>query len=220
MNRLVRPLNTLGPGLGLLSGLILALLASEYPVHASAFYYEFQGGFAQIRNSEPFFTGTPSILDRGFSLNGSFGYSFSGGAIPAEAQIGLQHRTVTGSVNSMEYYAIQAPYLIARLQLSRIFVGAGFAPFVWRRVGPMPGLDAFSGAPGSRAFLGEGGFLWPAAAQFITTDGVLSPKPTGELTVLMRVYFGFSRSSSSSDGRDTSNEFHGWRYPFGVELRN
>jgi len=218
------------PIFGALIGSVLFLLVLSNRAQASAFYYEFQGGLAQIRGSEPFFSGAPSVLDRGFSLNGSFGYSFTGGQIPAEAQIGLQHRAVTGSLNSMQYFAIQAPYLIARLQLSRIFVGVGLAPWVWRRVGRSPGLDSFSRAEGSRAFLGEGGVLWPVtpqfslgvsgAAQFITTEGTLAPRPAAELTVLMRVYFGFSKSNVSGAVRDSSNEFRGWRYPFGNELRD
>lgn len=210
------------------TGLFLILLMTlSTPAFASSFYYELQGGMGQVREANPFFgdgAATPSSY--GTSFNFSFGYSFSGGEIPAEVQIGLQGRLSSTSVsNGMTYYGLVAPYPILRLQLSRIYVGAGATPVMWRRIGSTAGLDALEMVNGSIAFLGEAGFLWPVAptfslgaalsGQFITTSGTLSPKPILEATVVLRFYFGFSKGGAAA----SSNEFKGWRYPFGREMR-
>ncbi len=73
------------------------------------------------------------------------------------------------------------------------------------------------------SYYGEAGLLWPitrdfslgtsASGQFVSSGGTLSPKPILELGVLMRFYFGHSGASSSAS--TGSNEWQGWRYPFG-----
>lgn len=71
--------------------------------------------------------------------------------------------------------------------------------------------------------MGEMGFLLPVTPRFsfalsgtyetVSSGGVKSPNPIVSGNFLMRFYFGFGDANSRK-----SNEFRGWRYPFGKEL--
>jgi len=212
-------------------GLLGVLPWITRPAEASSFYYELQGGLGQVRSASPFFGTDAPSSGFGPSFNLALAYSFSGGEIPLEFQLGLQSRLSTSSVdNGMTYYGVLAPYPMVRLQLSQFFIGGGVTPVLWRRVATSPGVDSFKMVSGSLSFLSEAGFLWAvtptfslgaaAAAQFVSTGGTLSPKPILEATAVLRFYFGFSKKGASASSSSTSNEFKGWRYPFGSDLKD
>ena len=212
--------------LSVISGIFLA----ARPVWAaSSFYYELQGGVTQIRGAAPFFgTGIPATADMGAAFNLSLAYSTSGGQIPFEVQIGLNHRLSTGSNGTESSYSLMASYPMVRIQMSQIFVTVGATPLIWRRVEPSAGIENFSMPSSAWSYLGEAGFLWSvtpqfslgtaAAAQFVKAGEEMSPQPVAEVTAVLRFYFGFSGGGSGARS-NSSNEFKGWRYPFGNELR-
>ena len=218
-------------GVGTAAILVLLLpLLSAPAAQASSFYYEIEGGVAQMRKSDPFFPGAPSTSETGLGLNFLVAHSFSGGEIPLEPQLGLQYRLATASANGgAANYAVHAPFVTARLQMSMIFASLGIAPVIWQRDSSSPGFDNFSRAPGAYSYVGEAGFLWAvtplfslgasASGQFVSTAGIVAPSPILSATAILRFYFGFSKSGGSASSR-SSNEFKGWRYPFGNELRH
>lgn len=208
--------------------IIIQLHASE--TLASSWYYEVQGGVSQINGGSPFFDSSSatagSTSDLGITFNLTIAHSFSGGKLPLEFQLGLQQRLISATDNGSTY-SIYAPYPIVRLQISRLYVGAGLTPIVFRQAGSSLGFDQFSMVSGSIGFMCEGGLLWPVtpffslaavgAAQYITTSGTVSPGPVLEALGMMRFYFGYSHTA---DEVISSGEFRGWRYPFGNEIRN
>ena len=57
-----------------------------------------------------------------------------------------------------------------------------------------------------------------ATAEFVSSGGSLSPAPVAGLGATMRIYFGFMGPTAAESAR-SSNEFKGWRYPFGRPLK-
>jgi hypothetical protein len=109
-----------------------------------------------------------------------------------------------------------------------MYVGIGVSPIIWRRVMDNAALSNFSRASTTYAALLESGLLWALTPEFslgtsvgtqwVYSNGTLGPKPALDAMGLMRFYFGFTDGSGSGGSR-SSNEFKGWRYPFGRELR-
>jgi len=210
--------------------LALTTLGLSQSALASAFYFESQIGVTQVRQPSPFFgADLPASSELGPAINFSLAFSFSGGDLPVEFQLGLHHRVAMGSTPSLnKYYGTQASYPFLRIQYSKIYVGIGITPFVWKLDSPSWSLSNFSRSSNALSYLGEAGFLWAvtpdftlgvnAAVETISVGGTLSPKPSAELTGLMRFYFGFS--SNHNSGTRSSNEFKGWRYYMGNEMRD
>ncbi len=117
-----------------------------------------------------------------------------------------------------------AVYPELRIQMSRLFIGAGATPLAWRRSSPESGYDGFASSKSTLSMLGEAGILWPVvhdfslgatlSGQWVTQSGTSSPAPLLNATILMRFYITFWGKSSGGSGN--SNEFKGWRYPFGM----
>jgi hypothetical protein len=212
-------------GLLRLAGALFLLLATS-PRNAAAngsYYYDIAGGFAKYQQTSPFFGNTPQAsTGYGFALNNGIFVNWGSDARAFAFQLGLQHRLSSAS-DSNASYAVQAVYPVMRLQFSRIYLGTGFTPFVWKRTNGLGGVDYFSSAKSTNAILAEAGFLMPVtpkfslgtqgSAQIISGGGTKSPNPIWDATVSMRFYFGFFGHSGDSQ---SSGEFKGWRYPFGM----
>jgi hypothetical protein len=182
------------------------------------------GGIAKYQQTSPFFgSSTDGSTGYGFALNNGIFINWGGDTRAIAFQLGLQHR-LNSAADSKATYSVQAAYPVMRLQFSRIYFGAGYTPFVWKRSNAQGGLENFSSTSSTSALLAEAGLLMPvtpkfsmglqAGAQFISGGGAQSPSPIWDATASMRFYFGFFGSGGGSS--HSSGEFKGWRYPFGM----
>lgn len=206
---------------------IITLLAIQAPsAAASSFYFEFAGGIAQYRQSEGIGgSQVDSTSNIGAAVNSTLLFSFDIEKSAVQFQIGVQDRFSLVSSRNMNL-GLHVPYAVLRLQITKIFVGVGYAPMVWKRVSDTTGIDNFNRLTDGKSIMGEAGLLWSvtpkfslgaaAGMQMVSASGVNGPRPAFDLTALMRFYFGFMGDGKSSRG---SNEFMGWRYPFGQEMR-
>lgn len=199
------------------------LLLVSVPAHAVTFYIESQTGLSQFRNASSFF-GTPvtSPTDLGFSFGMAFMASFGNGDSPMELQLGVLPKYSTGSDTSGSYTVLSL-YPLLRLQLSRLYLAGGATPWIYHQSSATGGgFDQFPYTTSSLAYYGEAGFLFPLVPTFsigFSSSATWINGPSGEnsgplldFTFLMRFYAGSIGGSSSGH---TSNEFRGWRYPFG-----
>ncbi|MFY0022180.1 hypothetical protein ABTQ05_19840, partial [Acinetobacter baumannii] len=94
---------------------------------------------------------------------------------------------------------------------------------------PALGFDGFSRSPSDLSYFVELGMLFPltpkfsfgaaASLAYVKSAFGLGPAPIIDLTASMHFHFGSAGGSNSGSGEEGhSNEFQGWRYPFG-EMR-
>jgi hypothetical protein len=181
-------------------------------------YYELAGGVTHFSQQDAFYDTTSGATSYGIALDNGLLYGLGKDGAPTELQIGLQDRYSSASSSDGLSYTYQALYPVARLQLSRFYLAFGVSPLVWKHVGTSSGFNNLTLANGSISYLGEAGLLWPLtptfsagaelAMQTASGSSQLSPKPLMDMTISFRFYFGGSNHSGS-------NEFKGWRYPFG-----
>ncbi len=203
--------------------LLAVLSLGATPAAASgSIYYDLAGGLAKYQQTSPFFgSKTDGSTGYGFALNNGVFINWGGESRAFAFQLGAQHRLSSASDTNASY-GVQAAYPVMRLQFSRIYIGTGYTPYVWKRSNAMGGVDYFSRATNTNALLLEAGLLLPvtpkfsmgtqASAQFLSGPAGSSPNPIMDATFSMRFYFGFF----GSGGSQTSGEFKGWRYPFGM----
>jgi hypothetical protein len=200
----------------------LFLLCSPLWAQASSFYFDLGGGISQYRNANTFAgASVPSPTDMGLSANAALFFSLGEGAL--EFHLGIQERfsNITQGANS---FGVHSPMAMARIQLARIFLSFGYTTFVWQRLGTGFGIDGFNPLSGATSYAVEVGFLFPltpkfsigllTGAQYVSVGGNLSPAPAMDIGAVMRFHFGFFGTSEKST-RGSSNEYEGWRYPFG-----
>ncbi|MCM2276595.1 MAG: hypothetical protein NDJ89_00785 [Oligoflexia bacterium] len=215
--------------MGTRSALLLLLSLLFAPsAQAVTFYVESGMGTSFFRGGEAFFAPEGSSrTGYGLAFNLGFFMVLSDGSAPVELHFGLQPRYSTASQTSS--YTLLAAYPVARLQISRLYVAGGMTPFVWRRMGASAGFDAISAVSSALATYGEVGILWPVTpdfslglagtAQYVSSGGTRSPSPAVDLAMTMRFYLNWGKRGGDSGGASSgSNEFQGWRYPFG-EIR-
>jgi hypothetical protein len=184
-------------------------------------YAEGSGAVSQFHNNATFFgpgSDNPSGLGYGINLGGFV--SFSGGDAATDFQLGFQEKMSLGSSSSVSY-SILTLYPAVRVQVSRVYIAGGVSPFVYRGTS----LSDFKPVSSALAYYGEAGFLFPvtprfsfglgATAEWVSVNGAPSPSPVLQGLALMRIYWGVGQTGGSGSG-PTSNEFHGWRYPFGT----
>lgn len=203
--------------------LLLFTLGTSPAAASGSFYYDLAGGLAKYQQTSPFFgKNTQGSTGYGFALNNGLFINWGSDQRAFAFQLGIQHRLSSAS-DANASYAVQAVYPVMRLQFSRIFLGMGYTPFIWKRSNAQGGVDEFQSATSTSALLAEAGLLMPvtpkfsmgaqASAQYMSGGGVKSPNPIWDATFAMRFYFGFF---GSGGGSQTSGEFKGWRYPFGM----
>lgn len=186
------------------------------------FYVDAGGGYVQMRNSASFFNQSGSGTGSGYGLGLGFFSTLTTRDPVMNFQLGIQDRYETTS-NAGATDGLNLPYAAVRLQLSRIFFTFGYCPYVWQSIGGASAQSAtLSHVSAAYSLLGEAGFLLPVTPRFsfylsgayesVSAGGVKSPNPILSGAAGMRFYFGFGAGDSGS------NEFHGWRYPFGREL--
>ncbi len=219
MNKLVWVLVCAGAGASLAN-----LMTTS--ARAAAFYVESGGGVTQFWSGESFFSNSEigSTSNLGGNANLGVYYGFADGKAPIDLQVGLHFRLATTS-SDLTSFSTHATYANVRLQITRLFITAGITPFVWKRSATTAGIDDFLRQGDTLSFFGEAGLLWPItrdfslgaslAGQWIQSDAGLSPRPILDAVFIMRFYFGHSGGGAGSGGGSTSNEWNGWRYPFG-----
>ncbi len=188
--------------------------------HASYFYTEAAPTLSEFRGGSPFF-GSGLDSPTSIGLGYSFGFFFSLDNAPIQLQIGVVNR-MDNSSDQGNSLTLLTVYPELRLQITRLFVGAGVTNVVFSRDETISGIDNLGRSASSLAYLVEAGVLFPITPKFsfggsgtleyVKTGGNLSPSPAVSANILLRFYFGFSHGGGSS------NEFKGWRYPFGNEL--
>jgi len=207
---------------------IAAFSSMTLPAQATSLFFEFGGGISKIQNGAPTLSvNAPASADIGPSANGSLFFALGTGLSALDAQIGIQTLFSTGT-SFNEYYTLIAPYPVFRLQMSKIYVGAGLTPFVFKRFQTNPGVDTIGSLTGL-ATMGQVGLLFAITpkfsiafqvdSQFVSVGGNVSPGPVIDVGAVLRFYFAASGKGGGGSS-DSSNEFKGWRYPFGRELRN
>lgn len=200
--------------------LALGLLAS--PARAGTFYVNNSVGLSQMRTGETFF-GSSFQSPTTFGLNFGLGlfWGIGSGKNPVDFQIGFEPR-LSMSSDANAAYGLLSLYPIARFQASRLYLGFGISPFVYSRQNASAGFDDFHMVAGTMNWMVEGGFLLPVTPEFSMAVGAMleltkSAAGTSPTTysgiVSMRYYFAQTGSAKSS--QIESNEFKGWRYPFG-----
>jgi hypothetical protein len=187
-------------------------------------YLDVGGGLAFIRQSQALLRSSASDLGSGAAFHLAIIGNLSRPTASTLPQFGLMHRIATGS-DSAASYGLQSTYPVFRLESQKLFLTLGATPFVFRGIGSAFGLDWVRGAYG---FLGELGFHYPitpeisfgasGAAQTVLMSGNLSPRPTLEFSAFMRLFFGRGERAATDEDRDMG-PYHGWRYPYGRELR-
>lgn len=208
----------------IIAAFFLFTLSVKPALANGSIYYDLAGGVAKYQQTSPFFgSSTQGSTGYGFALNNGIFINWGNDHRAFAFQLGLQHRYSSAS-DANSSFAVQAAYPVMRLQFGRIYLGTGFTPFVWKRSNAIGGMDNFSSAKSTDAFLAEAGFLMPvtpkfsmgtqASAQFMSGNGVKSPNPIWDATFSMRFYFGFF-GGGGGGGSETSGEYSG-RYPFGM----
>jgi hypothetical protein len=202
-----------------ITGMIFSLGGGR--AHASAVYVDLSGGVAQFHSNSPFFgPGTDNPSGIGYAANFGGYFAFSSGNAAAEIQLGLQEKANLGSLGSTSY-SMLGFYPALRIQVSRIYLTGGATPWIYRGTT----ISDFKPVSGALSYLGEAGFLLPVtprfsfslgmSAEFTSVSGVSGPWPVLQVTAGMRIYWGVG-STGGGGGSHTSNEFRGWRYPFGA----
>lgn len=205
--------------LGVLAILVLGFLGVTRSAHAGMWYYELAGGVTHFSEQDTFYDTTSGATSFGIALDNALFYGLGKDGAPVELQIGLQDRYSSASSADGITYLYQALYPVVRLQLSKFYLAGGATPLLWKHAGTSGGITDMSYASGSVSFLGETGLLWSLtptfsvglniALQTASSSSELSPKPVADGTLSFRFYFG------GHSGKGSSNEFEGWRYPFG-----
>ncbi len=204
-------------GLARFSLIIAAFFVAAHPARATMIYDEVSGGAGIIMKGDPYFVGAPTKTSMGGGGTFSIFHTLSNGSL-LEGQIGLVGRFISASGPDSQY-TMFSPYPTFRIQFGRIYVGAGFTPFIFSS----NSVTSLSSATGGLGFMGESGILWPitpkfslglcGGAQFVSYSGGMSPAPAIDAGLLMRFYL--SASSDHGRARQMNQDFHGWRYPLG-----
>jgi hypothetical protein len=187
------------------------------------FYVDAGAGYTKMESPSPFFSGTSSGTPSGYNVGLGLWSTLTTGSPIVNLQFGVLDRyentqiTGTGMTEGLNL-----PYGAARVQISRLFFTFGYCPYVWSSSGGTSTTGSvLSHAVGASSMLGEAGLLLPVTPLFsfglsgsyesVSQNGIKSPSPIISGNVFMRFYFGFFGGSATR----SSNEFVGWRYPFG-----
>lgn len=206
---------------------LLAALGWGSIAHAGSFYCDIGGGVAKMQSIGPFY-GPPADTSTslGYNVNSALFINFADGG-PIELQLGLVQELVSGTGSTTgNSYSLLTLYPALRIQITRLYFTGGYTPFIWQNnaaAGTTASATSFGRAAGATGILGEAGILWPITPefslgaagnlQFIKSDAGSGPNPAMAAAVLMRFHFGYY-DKGSGDGTN-SNEWKGFRYPFG-----
>jgi len=214
--------------LWLFSLIMIELPFAKIAFAGPAFFVDAGVGYVQMQNTGTFYNNSSLGTNSGYGLNLGLWTTFTNGNPPIEFQLGVQDRYESVSASG-DSYGLNLVYPVVRLQLSRLFFSFGYTPFVMSSIGgSSTANETLSDKSGATAMIGEVGLLLPVTPKFsfgisfsderVSSGGVASPSPIYTGNFFMRFYFGFGSGGSTGGSSRTSNEFHGWRYPFGREL--
>ncbi len=205
--------------------LVFALGMGLIPVRAQAgvFYFEFGAGPSRFTTNQGYFgSGFSTGSEFGVGINNGLFYSFGSGSKPIELHFGVADRLVEIRESGASY-AFFGVYPTVRLQLSRVWFGAGYSPLTLVRMQETGGLDNFKEPTNGNALCFDAGVLFPITPFFsVGGSGAVQTFTGGGATAgafdigfFLRFYMGFITGEKRNSG-----EFKGWRYPFGRELWN
>lgn len=213
-----------GRKIGIALGLAaVAISVASRDAHAYPFYFDVQGGLGEFMGTTSPLFNTGNSGSTGIGTDFGFGLFYT----PLEPrggfdfQFGIQNLLLTATQDSNNLTTL-VPYGAIRVQLWMAYATVGLSPFVWRRNQPGAGLDPFSMAPSTLAYLTEVGLLYAATPKFslggslnlqwYTSSGVLSTQPGASLNFVMRFYFNLFGIGQDGPGGGDPLEYQGWRY--------
>jgi hypothetical protein len=192
------------------------LMARPPEARAGSLYYEFGMGAGTITNNGYFGSGYSGTSSLGAAANASMFYSFQGSA-PLSLQLGLMDRFISVSAGSTTTM-FNALYPALRIQLAVLYFGGGATLLNFADKGD----GNFRLDSSALSLYAEGGVLWAVTPLFSLGGfgAIQMPSSAGatassiELGAILRFYFW-----AGGGGGKSSGEYHGWRYPFGREIR-
>lgn len=205
-------------------GLSLILATPQSARADGRILWEFGAGLSMQSQATPFYNSTTPTLNSGIGMMSSVLFQLTHPYSRLRVFFGPSLRYSTGSDDN-NYFGMTNAHLMLRFALPGIYLGAGIAPWVYRRDSTSVGLEGYQKASGVNAYMGELGIeiiMNPEASmgvagsiQAVNAGGVQSPKYAIDATVFVRIYFMATRDVGS-DSEDFSG---GWRYPFGLEKK-
>ncbi|MBL7716053.1 MAG: hypothetical protein JNL01_11365 [Bdellovibrionales bacterium] len=206
---------------------LLVLLGIALPDRVRAdgrILWEFGAGLSFQNTASPFYNTTQPNLDMGTAMVSSVLFQLTRPYSRLRIFFGPSIRYGTGS-DATNYFGMTNAHLMLRFALPGLYLGAGYAPWVYRRDSTAQGLTGFQKVAGVSAYMAEAGIevivnpeasLGIAASiQAVNNGGLQSPKYAIDGTAYVRIYFMATRDTGS-DSEDFSG---GWRYPFGLEKK-
>jgi hypothetical protein len=197
----------------------LLALAISPNAHASA-YIEAGTGLGSFVNGESFFGQSTASKGNGFLGSLSFYVPVTSEKRFAHLQLGLQNRVLQASDSAGNPLYFGSSEIGARLEISRLFVGAGYAPLTYVNK-PGSGITSLYPNHGSTAYFFEVGAIWRVIPELQICaayslekglqSGGSSPSPISEYGLRFRFPLDPTDHKSGSKGVD----FDGFRYPFG-----
>ena len=205
-------------GVGLAS---LATTVTSPDARAYLFYFDVQAGASEFLSTSYSFLSPGGSGASDVGLGANLGVSDSPiephGGMDFQFGITTLYDNVTQATNN---YGILAPYGAFRIQFLSAYATLGITPFVWRRSMQTSGVDNFSQAPNTLAYLGELGVLYSATPKFslgaalnlqwFTVSGSSNAQPAASLNFVMRFYFNLFNIGNDGPGSATPLEYSGW----------
>lgn len=192
-----------------------------FPVKAEAigFYWEAGLGLNQMQSANEMFGATDA-------QSTGFGPTFSGTLATVLTSpdawfpfhLGV-HSRYHGNSSDTASFALLANYGLARLEFWRFMVGAGYAPFVFRKSNAGGTNSSFSQAT-STGYMGQAGFILPIIPTFLlsingTYENFGNSPTVFSVELVFRFYFGGGMFRERSP---FEREYKPWRYPYGWEI--
>lgn len=201
---------------------VLATFSLTGTSWAGGLYLETGLGAGKINDAENYFgTDAPESTTTNLATNLTLGKNISRGMAFLQLHLGLQHRFVTSKGSNDKALNTMAIYPLIRFEFPRLFVGVGYAPYVWARMDDTDSFANYGTADGLSSILGEVGLLWRIIPSFHVSVVAATTLMTGGTSQALNfdgtVNFRFFLTDSGTD-KTKRPPFDGWRYPFGLEI--
>jgi len=199
--------------------LLLFLIALPVTAGASV-YIEAGTGLGSFVNGENFFGQTTAAKGSGFLGSLSIYVPVTSEREFLHLDLGINNRFMSATDSAGSPLALGSSEIGARLEISRAFVGGGYAPITY--VGkPGDGLTSLHPNSGVTAYFLEVGAIWRVIPELqicaaytvehgVPSSGSLSPSPLSEYGLRFR----FPLNPAEHQG-GKGVDFDGFRYPFG-----
>ena len=200
--------------------LALSILLSTHEGIASP-YFEAGAALGDVKNGDEFFN-LPNSNSDSFGFVGSFSFYAPVTSLKHfwHLELGLQNRVSTFTNSDSKSFAMLSPNLSARLEFSRFYVGAGYAPITFASKGDS-GISGLTRRTDAVSYFFEGGLIWRIIPEFqiaftyaLEYGAAFGPalNSRGSEYGLRFRFPLFPKELTKGSGAD----FDGFRYPFGV----